>query len=259
MTEAYAGIDVAFAKQKRLPIAVCVLRGAALEPLPLRSATPKPPRGKGNAKAIDQPPVEAFAEETAKYLKAIEASQAVTIRRVAIDAPSNPKRPEDSRRECERSLDAHQIRCIATPSAAEFKKIRARVRKHLADGGAESRIPSANQLWMLVGFALFKRLRLDWECLEVFPQAIAAVLEAHDLHKSRPGGVEAQLAAAARHTGWPTRIDRRELAEIGFGSQADRLDAYLAAWVASLDDCDRQAWGRPPCDAIWVPKLRPTA
>ena len=33
MQEAYAGIDVAFAKNKRLPVAVVVRLGAGLEPL----------------------------------------------------------------------------------------------------------------------------------------------------------------------------------------------------------------------------------
>ena len=84
-------------------------------------------------------------------------------------------------------------------SAAEFEAIRNKVKTHLESGGAESRIPSANQLWMLVGFALFERLRKEWECLEVFPQAIAAVLEARAIHKRERAGVQAQLAAAARH------------------------------------------------------------
>jgi len=29
---------------------------------------------------------------------------------------------------------------------------------------------------MLVGFALFKRLRVEWECLEVYPQATMRML-----------------------------------------------------------------------------------
>jgi hypothetical protein len=50
---------------------------------------------------------------------------------------------------------------------------------------------------MLVGLGLFERLRLDWESLEAFPQAIAAVLETRAIHKSKHGGVEAQLFAIA--------------------------------------------------------------
>ena len=49
---AVCGIDVAFAKNKPLP--VCVRRGAALEPLPLRVRRfPVPPRGAGNRGALD--------------------------------------------------------------------------------------------------------------------------------------------------------------------------------------------------------------
>jgi len=36
------------------------------------------------------------------------------------------------------------------------------------------------------------------------------------------------------------------------------LDAYLSAWVASLEEPDRVAYGRPPDDAIWVPRVRRT-
>ena len=60
MVEAYAGIDVAYAKRKRLPIIVCTHRDGKLEPLPLRSL-PAPPVGKGNAQILDQPAVAGFA------------------------------------------------------------------------------------------------------------------------------------------------------------------------------------------------------
>jgi hypothetical protein len=111
---------------------------------------------------------------------------------------------------------------------------------------------------MLVGFALFDRLLRHWECLEVFPQGTVAVLHAHAVHKTRPGGVLAQLSAVASYTGWPDEPANSPMVDIGFGSQHDRLDAYLAAWIASLGEGDREALGRPPYDAIWVPKLSRT-
>ncbi len=108
---------------------------------------------------------------------------------------------------------------------------------------------------MLVGFALFARLRMEWECLEVFPQATVALLGVGGTHKSRHEGLEAQLAAAARWTGWPDPPSTGALSTIGYGSRHDQLDAYLAAWVASLDESQREALGTPPTDVIWVPKL----
>jgi hypothetical protein len=48
----------------------------------------------------------------------------------------------------------------------------------------------------------------------------------------------------------------KELSGIGFGHQHDRIDAYLSAWVASLEDQDREALGKPPDDVIWIPRLR---
>jgi hypothetical protein len=53
---------------------------------------------------------------------------------------------------------------------------------------------------MLVGFELFRRLRQEWDCIEVFPQAIATVLNAQHIHKTHRDGVTAQLSAVARHT-----------------------------------------------------------
>ena len=68
---------------------------------------------------------------------------------------------------------------------------------HLSAGGTENRIPHANQLWMLVGFRLFKRLAEIAPCVEVFPQATARVLGSGKIHKTQPGGVDAQISVAA--------------------------------------------------------------
>src|SRR5213075_2071445 len=255
MDEAFAGIDVAFAKKKRLPIVVCRVREGVVEPLPLRCATAEPPRGKGNVGALDPAVRKKFAEETATYLRAIECEFGMSINRIAIDSPSDPKAGDLQRRLCECAMDEHHIRCFATPSAAEFDAIVKKAAAHLAAGGSQANLPAANQLWMLVGFALFERLRREWECLEVFPQAIAKTLQAAQIHKRSREGQTAQLQAAARFTSWPAPIDLRALDEIAFGSGHDRLDAYLAAWVASLPEQEREARGCPPDDVIWVPRL----
>lgn len=131
-----------------------------------------------------------------------------------------------------------------------------KVRKHLGGGGAENRIPHANQLWMVVGFELFRRLSHLAPCVEVFPQATVRVLGSGQVHKFKADGVQAQLTEVATHTGWP-HSDFADTAfeDIAFGPAHDRLDAYLSSWVAALAPDDRLAFGNPPDDVIWAPKV----
>jgi hypothetical protein len=110
---------------------------------------------------------------------------------------------------------------------------------------------------MLVGFGLFRRLRREWDCVEVFPQAIAAVVGAARVHKRHAEGTLCQLTAAANYTGWPSTPSVSSLDGIAYGNRHDRLDAYLAAWVAPLPEARRVPLGCPPDDAIWVPRLTP--
>ena len=74
------------------------------------------------------------------------------------------------------------------------------------------------------------------------------------VHKSTATGLSAQLKALARRTGWPEVTVISALRQICYGSLHDCLDAYSAAWVASLDDTEREPLGEPPDDVIWVPK-----
>ena len=253
---AYAGIDVAFARNKPLPVSLCIRDGGRLAPLPLRDrGTPRPPRGRGNPEALNPASVAAFAKETAQYLHALELHFGLRLVRVAIDAPSDPKAIGTPRRLAERALDESRISCITTPDEGEFIDIRQRAAAHLAAGGAVARMPHANQLWMLVGFALFSELRKHWECLEVFPQATVALLGVKGPHKRFTSGLVSQLAAVAEHTGWPLPPVASALTQISYGSRHDKLDAYMAAWVASLDLQERTALGCPPNDVIWVPRL----
>ena len=118
-------------------------------------------------------------------------------------------------------------------------------------------MPHANQLWMLVGFELFRQLREIWDCLEVFPQATVARIDASSEHKSKREGLRAQLRAVARLTGWPQPPAPAGLFNLGYGSLHDKLDAYLSAWVAALKESERVPIGRPPSDVIWVPRAMP--
>ena len=91
--------------------------------------------------------------------------------------------------------------------------------------------------------------------MEVFPYAIAMSLGSAAIHKSRPDGFFSQLSSIARYTGWPNILSEVSLKDIGYGKLHDRLDSYLAAWVASLETDDREALGSPPDDAIWIPRI----
>ena len=151
-------------------------------------------------------------------------------------------------------MDQRRISCFATPSQIEFEAIRTKAAAHLKNGGAENRMPHANQLWMLVGFALFEVLGQHYECIEVFPQAIAATLRSSKVHKSHTEGLTAQLTAIGKLSGWPSDDRRSELQQIAFGSRHDKLDAYMSSWVASLSKEESFACGEAPSDVIWIPR-----
>ena len=255
--EAFVGIDVAFAKRKRLPICVCVWQDNRLTPLSTRQqGLPEVPRGSGNKASIDRTIVASFASEVARYLHSLEAQLRLKVRRIAIDAPSAPRGDDLGRRQAEQALDCRGISCFTTPSVAEFEEIRCEVAEHLKNGGEEARMPSANQLWMLVGFALFNRLRDEWECIEVYPQATMHTLGAASIHKSKKDGARKQLEALVQHTGWPDAAASYSPSLLRKFIQApfhDAVDAYSCAWLASLGPNDRTPLGLPPHDAIWVP------
>lgn len=256
MKPADIGIDVAIAKSKHLPVVVCVWDQGRLVPQPIRHLGLVPPRGRGNVAALDVKSVVEFAREAATYVATVCSRLELTPTRIGIDAPSAPCGSHVARRAAESALDKAGISCFTTPSAQQFERIRTKVTDHLSAGGAVNRIPHANQLWMLVGFAMFTELSRLAPCLEVFPQATARAIGAAQVHKSRPGAVETQLSAAAAFTGWPlNRPGDCKLKDIAWGASHDQLDAYLSAWVASLEDNGREALGHPPDDVIWVPRI----
>jgi hypothetical protein len=247
-TSAFCGIDVAFAKKKTLPIAVAVRDGAYIRPIPLRShPTLRPPRGFGNRATLDASLVAKFADDAADYLHRIEHSFDITISRIAIDAPREPA-PEGRRRACELAMDSAGWSCFATPSQTGWNAIRGRVEDHLAAGGTESTLPHANQLWMLVGFALFQRLEQNFECLEVFPSAIVRSFDSAIPHKSTADGYLRQVDILRRGV----LVDDDTLAQSSFGGRHDRLDALLSAWVASKEPTQRVPLGDGHRDTIWV-------
>lgn len=208
--------------------------------------------------ALDPQVRQGFAEQVAAWIDKLERSERLRVRRIAIDAPSDYCRDASGRRSAERSLDAGGISCFATPTEGEFGAKVEASRKHLTDGGKPSRLPNANQLWMLVGFQLFRTLEKRYECIETYPQAVVHELKCADSHKSTEQGLQSQLVESARLLGVSAVEMRAKLLSMGFGSLHDRLDAFLSAWVASLNEEDRKGFGMPPDDVIWVPKVQPS-
>jgi len=255
--KAWVGIDVACAKGKSLPIVVCVMEGKTLVPLKLRSLPELvPPKGMGNACVIDSTVTKKFAADAVTYVSALVEYYALRICVVGIDAPSAYADNGSNRRAAEVALDRAGISCFTTPTRDRFDEIVSKAQKHIGDGLPISRVPHANQLWMLAGFALFEAFSNLAKCREVYPQATVQVLGAADIYKAKKEGLARQLQVASRHTGWPSqKVDVSVLDDIAFATRHDNLDAYLSAWVASLDRSDLFAFGEPPDDVIWVPKV----
>lgn len=235
--DVFVGIDVAFAQKKRLPIVIARWQSGRLIPYPLKTLPFSPPRGAGNVSTLNSGAVERFAKEAVDYVVSICHHIKATPVRIALDAPSIPTPVGESRRKAERALDAAGISCFTTPSAEGFERIKAKVQAHLESGGAVNRLPHANQLWMLVGFELFRAFSRLAPCMEVFPQATVKLMGVSGIYKMKQGGADAQLSAVSRYTGWPAAdMTDDPLKGIAFGPRHDALDAYLSAWVAALDE-----------------------
>jgi predicted nuclease with RNAse H fold len=251
----YIGIDVACAAGKRLPICV-VSAGHPLMPLKI----PKPfagliPRGVGNKEIAAFTPFRAAAREVVSAINRIAAEMRWRVERIAVDAPAAP--PRTGSRESESELGRLGLSSFRTPAASAWEGIRERCANHLRLGGSATTLPHANKIWMLFGFELFASLKsgLQAEVIEVYPFAIVWALLPTCEHKSTEQGYRRQLAAVAARTGWePEHLEAR-LKKTVPGSRHDRLDSFMAAWVASLPPEQRRTFGdaQRPDDAIWVP------
>ena len=255
----YIGIDVACAKDKYLPLAMSYWQDGRLVPLPLGTASVRPPRGLGNAATLDDAVNERFADDVASYIETVCGLFNANPVRIAIDSPLRPRDNYLPRRLAEQALNGAGISCYTTPSAANFSEIKTKGLAHLKDGKPKQNLPHSMQIFMLLGFALYQRLSQIAPCIEVYPHATVKQLGVADIHKTKGDQATVQLAAIAKHTGWPqTEYDWHTVNSICLGPIHDKVDAYSAAWVASLPEEKLSYFGDPEKqDVIWIPAIEP--
>lgn len=251
----FVGIDVACSARIALPVCF-VASGSRLHVLDLPAALKAAiPRGAGNREAATEYPFRLAAAQVTNTLLDIEREMSWRIERIAIDAPAAP--PEVGPRASEAHLGRDGISCFRTPERSAWPDIQQKIREHLAAGKNLATVPHANQIWMLFGFELFLALRsaLNAEVIETYPNAVVRALLLTTAHKSNADGYKAQLAGIATRTGWSGGELETDLKRSVPGRRHDRLDAFIAAWVAALPTSRRRAYGEPlrPDDAIWVP------
>lgn len=257
--DVFIGIDVACAKGKFLPLVICTQENGRLIPFPLASYPIKPPRGLGNVRTLDDKVNQAFAEDVASYIETVCDAFHLSPIRIGIDSPLRPRDNHLNRRFAEQALDRAGISCYTTPSVDDFNVIKAKAITHLETDKPIQNLPHAHQIFMLLGFALYERLSKFAECIEVYPHATIKQLGVADIHKSKGNQAELQLSAMSHYTGWPkTDDDWSQADNMCLGPMHDRVDAYSAAWVASLPEQERICFGDPEKgDAIWIPKIKP--
>jgi predicted nuclease with RNAse H fold len=213
------------------------------------------PRGVGNKEITAEAPFRDSARGVASALGRILEEMGWRAERIAVDAPAAP--PATGSRASENELGRLGLSSFRTPSALTWAGIREMCAGHLEAGGSAATLPHANKIWMLFGFELFASIRsgLKVEVIEVYPFAVVRALLPACQHKTTEQGYKDQLAAVAARTGWePQQLDAR-LKATALGARHDRLDAFMAAWVASLPRERRRAFGdaRRRDDAIWAP------
>ena len=257
--DVFIGIDVACAKNKYLPLVICSKEHERLLPLPLASYQIKPPRGLGNALTLHDKVNKALANDVASYIEMVCNTFHLNPVRIGIDSPLRPRDNSLTRRVAEQALDKAGISCYTTPSIDDFETIKAKGIAHLHADKPIQNLPHAHQIFMLLGFALNERLSKVAECIEVYPHATVKHLGVANIHKRKGNQAELQLSAISHYTGWPkTDDDWSQADNMCLGPMHDRVDAYSAAWVASLPEQERICLGDPDKgDAIWIPNVEP--
>lgn len=257
--DVFVGIDVACAKGKHLPLVICRQEKGQLLPIPLANHQIKPPQGLGNVLTLHDEVNMAFSNDVANYIETVCDEFHLNPVRIGIDSPLQPRDNLLKRRVAEQALDKAGIRCYTTPSSDDFETIKAKGIAHLEANKPIQNLPHAHQIFMLLGFALNERLSKVTECIEVYPHATVKQLGVANIHKSKGNQAELQLSAMSHYTGWPkTENDWSQVEKLCHGPMHDKVDAYSAAWVASLSEQDRICFGDAvKSDAIWIPNVEP--
>ncbi|WP_100656993.1 DUF429 domain-containing protein [Alteromonas flava] len=257
--DVFIGIDVACAKGKYLPLVICSKENGRLIPLPLANYQIKPPRGLGNTLTLYDKMNQEFANDVANYIETVCATFYLNPVCIGIDSPLRPRDNHLKRRLAEQALDRAGISCYTTPSADDFEAIKAKGIAHIKASKPIQNLPHAHQIFMLLGFSLNDRLSKLAECIEAYPHATVKQLGVGDIHKNKGNQAELQLSAMSHYTGWPRNNDDWvQAGKMCLGPMHDRVDAYSAAWVASLPEQERICFGDPEKgDAIWIPKVKP--
>ena len=237
----YLGIDVACAINKRLSICFASVNRSLLPPIIPWHLTDLIPRGIGNKEIVATAPFREAARHVTEAIARIASEMSWKIERVAIDAPAAP--PSAGSRLAEDELGHIGLSSFRTPTVPAWADIRRKCADHLVNNGTASTLPHANKIWMLFGFELFIHLRkeLGVEIIEVYPFEIVRTLLPTCRHKSTEQGYREQLEAVAIRTGWQPQDLEAKLKATLPGSRHDRLDAFMAAWVASMPQKARRA------------------
>ena len=259
--DAFIGIDVAVAKKKYCPISICIKDKDVLRPLLLADEPMQPPKGLGNIATLTHVNNIAYASAIKDYIVAVCERHNLKPTRIAIDSPLQPRAPGLKRRLAEQALDKLCMSCYTTPSELDFENISVKAKAHIANCGQANKLPHSMQIFMLAGFVIADALKTVAPCIEIYPHATAKLLGVAGKHKMKDDQAFVQLSAISKYTGWPNSENEwKQVSKICKGPTHDKIDAYSAAWLASLPAHNRQPLGEPDKeDVIWIPRLEQLA
>ena len=213
------------------------------------------PRGVGNREITAVAPFQEAALGVAGSINRVAVEMGWHVERAAVDAPAAP--PAANSRASEDELGRLGLSSFRTPAASAWDGIKQKCVEHLGSGGSTATLPHANKIWMLFGFELFSSLRAGLR--DRGHRGISVCYRPGIAIRLRAQVDGAGLSGSARRGRRPHRVEtagsRSQATATVPGSRHDRLDAFMAAWVATLPREQRRAIGdaRQPDDAIWVP------
>ena len=178
------------------------------------------------------------------------------IERIAVDAPAAP--PATGSRASEIELGRCGLSSFRTPPTSAWADIIKKCVDHLRGGGTAATLPYANKIWTLAALSSSNSRRSD--LTPKSSRSIRSPLSEHccqyasTSRRTRDTGISLLQLRPVRDGCLPQKLEAR-LTETVPGSRHDRLDAFMAAWVASLPRAQRRAFGdaERSDDAIWVP------